>query len=343
MMTELNPKSFHDLILNHPTVLVNPLQWTSRHLDLVGCRFEDAATISAGPEAVPTDNTNGGIRSRYLEHLSDAELIATNPFPAIKRRHLTNLLVHKTGNFTDPRNGPSFHFQGRPTHRPRYLMFRGREGLNDVDDIHHGSPMVVGYVHYTSVNGDRRRQFEPCPGPMGTINHVGASICQKRLFQTSPKEWTEDPYFVCHLIALAQYQARKSDSPRPPVFTPRLLVTNVLDQRSMLLYEADITSDLLRGLEYPRHTTCAMAWPVIRRKRVTYKPYDTFASRLVAELATSSPSASFHHSSQLLHMGGELRDGGKRAHESDVVGRNRRLKPSILEGENEEGKFLHPQ
>ena len=88
-----------------------------------------------------------------------------------------------------------------------------------IDHVHNGSPWLVGYVHYTSVNGDRRRQFEPCPGPMGVMNSVGASICQERLVQTTPKKWTEDPYFICHLLALAQLQERKLHLSKPKFYT----------------------------------------------------------------------------------------------------------------------------
>lgn len=88
------------------------------------------------------------------------------------------------------------------------------------------------------------------------MNSVGASICQERLAQTTPKKWTEDPYFICHLLALAQLQERKLDLPKPK-FTPYvsglfvfssicrapadslpLLVTNVLDREYIFCYEA---------------------------------------------------------------------------------------------------------
>ncbi|OQE10075.1 hypothetical protein PENFLA_c095G03950 [Penicillium flavigenum] len=124
---------------------------------------------------------------------------------------------------------------------------------------------------------------------MGVMNSIGASICQKRLAQTTPKEWTEDPYFICHLLALAQLQERKLDLPKPTIYTSRLLVTNVLDRECILCYEAQITTELLNGLRNPKDATSPMKWPTIRRRRVPYKPYLTFAGRLVAELVAPSP------------------------------------------------------
>ena len=78
---------------------------------------------------------------------------------------------------------------------------------------------LVGYVHYTSVNGDRRRHFEPRPGSMRATTTVGAAVRQKQLAQTTPKDWTEDLYFLCHLLALAQLQERRLDLPKSATFT----------------------------------------------------------------------------------------------------------------------------
>lgn len=46
MVADSGPQSFRDLVRNHNRFrfLVGPLQWTSYHLDLAGCRFEDVAT-----------------------------------------------------------------------------------------------------------------------------------------------------------------------------------------------------------------------------------------------------------------------------------------------------------
>ncbi|CDM32758.1 unnamed protein product [Penicillium roqueforti FM164] len=54
---------------------------------------------------------------------------------------------------------------------------------------------------------------------MGVINSVGASICQERLAQTTLKKWTEDPYFLYHLLALTQLQERKLHLSKPKIYT----------------------------------------------------------------------------------------------------------------------------
>ncbi|KAJ5642247.1 hypothetical protein N7490_006247 [Penicillium lividum] len=75
---------------------------------------------------------------------------------------------------------------------------RGFETVSLVEP--HGVPKK--YI----VKGDRRKHFEGLPGPKGVSKSVRAATCRERLAQTSPKEWAEDPYFMCHLLGLAQLQ-----------------------------------------------------------------------------------------------------------------------------------------
>lgn len=55
----------------------------------------------------------------------------------------------------------------------------------------------------------------------------------------------------------------------------------------MLLCEAEITTELLDGLMNLTGTTPPVKWPIISLKKIPYKPFDTFADRLHAELAPS--------------------------------------------------------
>lgn len=69
-------------------------------------------------------------------------------------------------------------------------------------------------------------------------------------------------------------------------------MTNVKDKERILFYEAQITTELLDALRDPKTATTPLEWPVIRRKKISYKPYDTFAERLVAELVAPCPVSS---------------------------------------------------
>lgn len=124
------------------------------------------------------------------------------------------------------RKGPPSYFQERSVHQLEYIVFHPREV--SIDHLHTNPPLVVGYVHYTSVNGSRRRQFEPCPGPKGAFNYIGERICRKREAQVTPEEWTGDPYFVCHLLALAQLQERRLELSELIIYTVRSMPLGAL-------------------------------------------------------------------------------------------------------------------
>ncbi|KAJ5551965.1 hypothetical protein N7461_006663 [Penicillium sp. DV-2018c] len=141
---------------------------------------------------------------------------------------------------------------------------------------------LVGYLHYASIDGARCRQFEPRSGV--AIGSAGWRYCQKQLAQAFPKDWTADPYFLCVLLALAQMEERKLlGLSKPIIYTPRLIVTSARDHEYIHLYETEITPELLNGLRDPENATQPLRC-TIRRKRISYKPYDSFASRLIAEL-----------------------------------------------------------
>ncbi|KAJ5096867.1 hypothetical protein N7456_007588 [Penicillium angulare] len=202
MAADSGPKSLYDLVYHHNGFLVNPLLWTSRHLDLVGCRFEDAITSLPCREPVQDDQKT---EETHLKPQPHAEVLALKPHPVDKLRALFSILVGREHEFARYRRGYTFYFQGRPVHRPEYLVFHRHE--QPPDRIYNNSPPVIG--------GARGRRFEACPGPGGIDNQIGINIRNIKISQTKPKEWTEDPYFLCHLLALAQFQGRKSQLPEP--------------------------------------------------------------------------------------------------------------------------------
>ncbi|PWY96101.1 hypothetical protein BO94DRAFT_507593 [Aspergillus sclerotioniger CBS 115572] len=331
MVIDSRPRTFRDLVRKHTDFLVNPLQWTSRHLDLVGSRFDDIAIIPPY-----TDSTTSACPDTGRQPPNDAETLARNIFPDVKCRSLIKILVGK-GLLNS--KGTSLWFQGRRVHRPRYLVFHPRkESLNRNDST---SPSFVGYVHYTDVVGDRRRQFEPCSGPRGVNNRPGIQLCLKKVAQTTPKDWTEDAYFMCHLLALAHsislnqlriLYVSACPALHPSLwsllicFLPRLLVTHGQEREYIFLYEADIPTELLDGLWNPKDATSPMKWPTIRREKIPYEPFDTFSSRLVAELV--APSHSPSHDPMISSDGPSCVTSRKRSHEEETGGKYKIPRPS---------------
>lgn len=97
-------------------------------------------------------------------------------------------------------------------------------------------------------------------------------------------------------------------------------MTNALDREHILLYEADVTPELLNGLRNPNDAATAMKWPTIWRKKLPYKPYDTFAGRFVAELVTPSFLPSRSPSDPPNNVNGAIKHGKKRPYEQEDSG-----------------------
>ncbi|KAL4868072.1 hypothetical protein BDV12DRAFT_186212 [Aspergillus spectabilis] len=219
-----------------------------KHLESLGCHFDDLETCAYSKSA-PKDSKDTG----------DAEALARRLFPEVKLRSLCRLLLGEGRKFA----------RARPADPPPiHMAFYRRETPLD-----NSSPPLVGSIHYTDINGDR---IDHCEGLARASRVPGR--CQKLLALTTPRDWTEDPYFLFILLALAQRQRS------------RLLVTHVLDQESILLCEAAITTDLLDALGNLKTAVMPITRPMIHRMMIPYKLYDTFAGRLGDELVASSPS-----------------------------------------------------
>lgn len=75
---------------------------------------------------------------------------------------------------------------------------------------------VVGYLNYTDVSSTRWHKCQSHHyggGDDFAISRLG----KKKFDRVTPKEWTEDPYFVCVLLSLTQFQERRLKSPRPKI------------------------------------------------------------------------------------------------------------------------------
>jgi hypothetical protein len=60
-------------------------------------------------------------------------------------------------------------------------------------------------------------------------------------------------------------------------------VVNSSDSEFIYLYEARITTEVLRMLENPT-TVRPAGWPTIERKKIPFRPFKTFRQRLVKEM-----------------------------------------------------------
>lgn len=98
-------------------------------------------------------------------------------------------------------------------------------------------------------------------------------------------------------------------------------MTEVADKEKIVLYEADIATELLDGLKNPKKADRPMNWPIVRRNKTPYQPYNTFPERITAELQTPGFSpldrTSSISDSSVPDMDGKTRRSQKRPHDAE--------------------------
>lgn len=103
--------------------------------------------------------------------------------------------------------GPEFFVAGRPVHRPCYTVFHYR---NQSNQLKSKIPPLVGYLDYLDVTGFRAKKFRHLGKRRNTTSTRPHA---QKLAQLTPREWTEDPYFICVLLSIAQLQRRVPKGP----------------------------------------------------------------------------------------------------------------------------------
>lgn len=101
------------------------------------------------------------------------------------------------------------------------MISRKTEPDELVDYLPRSVTSGVGYVHYSTIERTRREQIVPGSGRKKRFRVWEARNWRQRLAQAKPKEWTKDPFFLCHLLALAQYQDWKRDPSKSHTHTVR--------------------------------------------------------------------------------------------------------------------------
>ncbi|EQL03962.1 hypothetical protein OCS_00316 [Ophiocordyceps sinensis CO18] len=261
-----NSKSLSEVVRHHGALCVNPLFWTSPLLDLLGCRFnhvDNAMQTAAQPsiddgDAYFGEDVRGFQPLRYTE--CDAHRLSVVRAPVSKRCIVGRMLVREGGAFKRCCYRSEFFFAKRSVHRSDCDVFEPNERLNKC--FGQMPRLLVGYLHYSYVEGARRQLLRPPRRPGGDPNVVGQSISRRKLSKVTPKEWFRDPYLS------------------------RLLVTTTKkpDREFIYLYEAAFASELLEMLDNPTLATERATWPTIRLKKIPFEPYADFQPRIIAEL-----------------------------------------------------------
>jgi hypothetical protein len=102
MQVDPKPQSPCSLLRHHSELLVNPLLWTSRHLDLVGCQFKDIGVMGEDSARQPPRKRRRLQAFKEYRKPSDAEILAQSVHPSTKLYSLVDIVNYEDSPFKRP-------------------------------------------------------------------------------------------------------------------------------------------------------------------------------------------------------------------------------------------------
>ncbi|PLN86319.1 hypothetical protein BDW42DRAFT_92987 [Aspergillus taichungensis] len=259
-------------------LLVNPLFWTACHLDSFACSFRHVPTKAhrLANEIQESADIN--------EKTNDAEILSRSAVPNVKRSILSSFLLEEESVFNQRSKAPKFYFAGQSVHRPYFNLFLHR---TQAGQISQDGPFL-GYLDYLDVTSKRVTKLSPSGVPIQSQNPIGARLFAKKMARITPQEWTEDPYFICVLLSIAQFQRRLSKDSSRRAFSTCLLVVNREDHEFVHIYEAQITNEFLDMLDKSAIATTSINGPAVYHRKIPYRPFENFPERIRAETLASA-------------------------------------------------------
>ncbi|EAS32414.3 uncharacterized protein CIMG_11119 [Coccidioides immitis RS] len=263
-------------------LILEPLRWTGRHVELLQCRFEKP---SLAPSVM--DSTNKGPGDRFVRALVDAE-------EYIWREFRTRQILSSPGcPFTALNNLP-FYFDRRHISDLPCVVFFPK---GDHDRMARGLvPAVAAYVDRARIDHLRLAELYRYQGRRQSEH--GSTLFRLKSKEITSPEHLHDPYILALLIAMAQLQrgALRRRNPEKQLdmcstFACRVLLTDLNDKACTHLFTADISSSFLQKLDLPASRPSASASPFvsIQHTKIPYKPYNTFCDRISSLLLRGYP------------------------------------------------------
>ncbi|PLB48355.1 hypothetical protein P170DRAFT_497687 [Aspergillus steynii IBT 23096] len=250
MSTRSNMISLHDIIHHHRKLLVNPLLWTSRHLDALRCRFQHIGDAPTDDKALRQSNDKQSSPTKQQSRMGGAEMLANSAVPSVKYHIMCRFLLHQGSLFNKHRWGHTVDMLYRDHLHlvvivkdpnsfslanpfiPHYTVFYRR---NRPSQPSQSFQPLIGYLDYVDVTGFRMKKLAPCTHLGKGHNAFNTRLyLQERVLKSSPA--------TSH--------------------TSRLLVVNRDDFDFAYLYEGNFTCEFLKMLDSPMAATCINA-PVI--------------------------------------------------------------------------------
>ncbi|OJD11218.1 hypothetical protein ACJ73_09585 [Blastomyces percursus] len=250
-------------------LLVPPIQWTGRHVELLQFSFEE-------PCPAPRSEKSGFPITGY-QH---AKTLFTFSGPGWREGTIEDILAEPECPL-ESRTGLKFYFNRRLVSILPCLTFHVR-GDNPVR-----GPVAayIDRVHIEKLRMDYAWARQP-----RRPSSPSRALCKFRARRLKPPVPHRDPYIVAMLIAVAVNQRnalpqkRSEDCLDPSsTFLAQVLLTDGNDKENIHLFSTDIASSFLDKIDHPSLRPPPSVTPtiVIRHTLVPYRPLKTFRKRLL--------------------------------------------------------------
>ncbi|EXL71386.1 hypothetical protein FOPG_12862 [Fusarium oxysporum f. sp. conglutinans race 2 54008] len=264
----------HRLSVENSWFATRPILWTSQHLNLMGVRFQHFE----GPLHAPQPRGDDVKDLDAIEVVYHVTRLATVSSTVMKLKSALYLLCAPGSPLG---YAAKFFYARRPVHETLCHV------LHVAKPSPKKQPPVIGYAYYKDINRERQRRFTPRLHPKSDINHPVERLCRLYLRKVTPDNWSDDPYIVCLLLALAQAQSIKQREEKPETFPVRLFLVVDGDKNYAHVFQADVDAHILKALDEPTLDLNGVAWPRITHTKVALQSYLTLPGRIVAELLGS--------------------------------------------------------
>ncbi|KAL6884150.1 hypothetical protein HDV57DRAFT_493806 [Trichoderma longibrachiatum] len=264
-------------------VLVDPLEWTDVHLELLQCRFEEAPSTRLRKEH--EDKVDKMLLPpkypRAVEALSTDE-------KAWGRESLIRTIISSNGSPLF-RGGDPIAFQYNRTLVRELPGCQGfissRYSRDEAWRTAWKAPIALVTIDREALELHRFEQMEPYRGRRWSQANRGVHLRHVR--RITPSNRLRDPYLVAILIAIAAQQREKTTSRirSKASYWPQVLMTDRGDE-CVHLFAAHISSDYLNKFDFPSSEPPKSAQHplVVHHLPLQIKPYDTFRRRLLTIL-----------------------------------------------------------
>ncbi|KAJ4221595.1 hypothetical protein NW759_006841 [Fusarium solani] len=290
------PASLRDIIRQHPRerLLVQPLEWTARHLELLHCSFEEEKLEEGDPEKEEVLDNNGedvqvpdanepGKKKPVDRWARTAERLATYE---MKTAAMKKLLAERDGPLKFLRPFGYFCFGFEHEFRLHGAVFAERAPGTQAP--------IFAFMQRGMIKIQREGVFS-LPRPRRP-NPPAELIRKLRLKQLEPSDPWCDPYILAVLVGLAQSQAQSRSlekdldgKGRPDAFKVCAVLVDETNTDTMGFYTATISTEFLSKFEYPdglKPTKVTLSSSLrIKHKKMAFQPYSNLRERLIEAMS----------------------------------------------------------